>query len=67
MARQPLLRWPWASGAPLDEAEAAELAAELRRANLPATATAAEYQTLLARLLARLRGPARPQEAPDAE
>ncbi len=65
MARQPLLQWPWPFGRTLDELEMQELAAELRTADLPATATEAEYAGLLERLRARLRGPERPQEAPN--
>lgn len=64
MPRQPLFRWPYA-GRHLDEAELAELAAELRQANLPADADAAQYQSLLERLRTRLRGPEQPRKADD--
>lgn len=66
MPRAPLFRWPF-TGAHLSEAEAAELAAELRRADLPASATEAEYASLMQRLRERLRWPVQSEtEAEDA-
>lgn len=66
-------RGPWAPGRLADDQPAAEqVAATCLRANLPATATAADYAAALAELrqalAERLRFPVQsPTEAPDAE